>query len=346
METRDPDLWRRAVTGVSKPHFQLIYRGIDISSELAPMVTSVTYTDLYHGEVDEIDVTVQDRDGRWKGSWKPEAGDTMQLTIFDGRGGVLPCGSFELDEPDAEGDRGGDRMVMRGLAAPISKELRTEKTRAFEKQSLSAIVGRVAGEAGLSLEGQIDNLTFERITQRRERDLEFLTRLAEDTGHYFSVRGSRAIFTNFASVDGQNAALTVRHAAIATTLVSYKLREQTHDTYSSAKASYLDRDRKETVTAEETDAKVRTGDTLKISGERVESPANARALAKSRLHFANRKRRSGSIEMVGEVRLVAGAVIDMADFGQYSGRYLVDSSTHTMTRGGYTSSAELKEARG
>lgn len=328
-----------------RPYFSLIYRGVDISSELDPMTTEVSYTDNHHGEVDEIDVTVQDKDGKWKGSWKPEAGDEMSLTIFNGKGGVLPAGEFELDEPDAFGDRGGDSMIMRGLAAPISKDLRTEKTRAFENQSLSAVVNRVAGEAGLSVEGEIENLQFKRITQRRERDLEFLTRLAEDTGHYFSVRGKRAIFTSIKSVDGQGPALVILHSMVGTSLISYRLREQTHETYSSAKVSYLDRDKKEAVTAEEKDDKVKTADVLKVSGERVENPANAKALAKSRLHFKNRKRRSGTIVMVGTTALVAGVVVQMADFGQYSGRYLVERSTHTMTRGGYTTSAQLLEAR-
>ena len=252
----------------SKPYFSLTYQGVDISSELDPMTTSICFTDNHHGKVDEIDVSVQDRDGRWKGSWKPEPGDTMSLVIHDGRGGVLPCGTFEMDEPDAEGDRGGDRMTIRGLAAPISKPLRTEKTRAFEKQSLRAIVGKVAGEAGLSLEGDIAALRFERVTQRRERDLEFLTRLAEDTGHYFTVRGTRAIFTSIKSVDGRAAALVVSHLMLGTNLLSYRLKEQTADTYSRAGVSYLDPNSKELVTAEETDGEVRTGDTLRIAGER------------------------------------------------------------------------------
>ncbi len=326
-------------------HFQLIYKGVDISSELDPMTTSVTYTDNHHGEADEIEVTVQDKAGRWKGSWKPEPGDTMQLTILDSSGS-LPCGTFELDEPEASGDRNGDRMTMRGLAAPITKSLRTQKVKAFEKQSLSAIVNKVAGEAGLSVEGQIDNLFFERVTQRRERDLEFLTRLAEDTGHYFAAKGKRAVFTNFKSVDGQSPALTVSHNMFGTNLISYSLKEQTAETYSKAKASYLDRDKKENIEAEETDNQVKTGDTLRISGERTESTANARALVKSRLHFANRKRRSGSISIVGDVRAIAGCVIELGDFGQYSGLYLIDRSVHVMTRGGYQTDAELLDARG
>lgn len=329
----------------SKPRFVLIYRGVDISSELDPMTTSVSYTDKLHGEADEIDVAVQDKDGRWKGEWKPEPGDLMNLTIHDGLGGVLPCGDFEMDEPDASGDRGGDIMTIRGLAAPISKPLRTEKTRAFEKQSLSQIVNKVAGENGLSVEGDIENLTFERVTQRRERDLEFLTRLAEDTGHYFSVRGTRAIFTSIKSVDGGAAALTIRHAMRGTTLLSYSLKQQTADTYSSAKVTHLDENKKEMIEAEERDGEVRTGDILRVSGERVETQSQATALAKSRLHYKNRKSTSGSISLVGDVRVVAGVVVDLADFGKYSGRLLVDSSTHSMSRGGYTTGAELVKAK-
>lgn len=329
----------------SKPYFSLVYQGIDISSELDPQTTSITYTDNHHGKVDEIDVTVQDKDGRWKGSWKPESGDTMVLTIYDGLGGVLPCGTFEMDEPEASGSRSGDTMTIRGLAAPITKPLRTEKTRAFEKQTLRQIVQKVAGEAGLSIEGDIEDQRFERVTQRRERDLEFLTRLAEDTGHYFSPRGTRAIFTSIRSIDGQAAALTISHAQFGTTLLDYRIRDQTADTYSKAKVTALDEDKKEKIEAEEEDGDVRTGDTLRIAGERVENPAQAKALAKSRLHFKNRKKRSGSITVVGNVRLLAGVIVDLVDFGKYSGPLLVDRSSHTMTRGGYTSSGELLSAK-
>lgn len=328
-----------------KPRFELWYQGTNISSEMDPQTTSITYTDAHHGKVDEIDVTVQDKDGRWKGAWKPEAGDKMELTIHDGLGGVLPCGVFEMDEPEASGARGGDTMTIRGLAAPITKPLRTEKTRPFEKQTLRQIVQQVGGDAGLSIEGDIEDQFFQRVTQRRERDLEFLTRLAEDTGHYFSVRGTRAIFTSIRSVDGQAAALTIHHNQLGTTLLDYRIRDQTAKTYSKAKVTAFDENKKEKIEAEEADGDVKTGDTLRIAGERVETVAQAKALAKSRLHFSNRKKRSGSITLVGNVRLLAGVIVDMVDFGNYSGPLLVDSSSHTMAREGYTCSGELLSAK-
>ncbi|EGP57884.1 phage late control gene D protein (GPD), putative [Agrobacterium tumefaciens F2] len=333
------------MTMATKPYFSLIYRGVDISSDIKPMTTSITYTDKAHGEIDEIDVTVQDKDGLWKNDWLPEKGDTMALTIFDGAGGVLPCGTFEMDEPEASGSRSGDEMTIRGLAAPISKPLRTQKTRAFEKQSLRQIVEKVAGENSLSVEGDIEEQNFQRVTQRRERDLEFLTRLAEDTGHYFSVRGNRAIFTSIKSVDGRAAALTISHAQLGLQLLNYRFRFQTDKTYSKAKVTAMDENQKSKIEAEVEDSDVKTGDVLNITGERVENAAQAEKLAKSRLHRKNRKSLSGSVELVGNVSAVAGVVVETSGFGRYDTLLVIDSSRHTMSRGGYTTGAELVKAK-
>lgn len=331
------------MSGLPSPYFKLVYQGVDISSEMDPMTTSITYTDNHHGEADEIDVTVQNADGRWWGEWKPEPGDTMSLTIYDGVGGVLPCGDFEMDEPEISGDRGGDIMTIRGLAAPITKALRTENTKGFEKQDLQAIVSQVTSQNGLSLEGQIAPLFFERVTQRRERDLEFLTRLAEETGHYFTVKGKRAIFTNFKSVDGRGPVFTVFHGDRQ--LLSYSMKQQTSETYSKAKASYLDPNKKEAITHEETDNDVKTGDTLKIAGERFETKAHAEARAKSELHYANRKQHSGNIEMVGNVACIAGNTFEVVGFGKYDGKRMIKTASHTMGRDGYTCNADYVNAK-
>ncbi|WP_299924186.1 hypothetical protein [uncultured Pelagimonas sp.] len=330
-------------SGLPQPYFQLMYRGTDISGDLDPMTTSVSYADQLHGEADEIEVTVQDKDGRWKGSWHPEHGDEMELTIFDGQGGILPCGAFEMDEPEASGDRGGDLMTIRGLAAPISKPLRSKKTVAYEKQTTRSIVSAVAGRLGMSFQGDINELFHERVTQRRERDLEFLKRLGEETGHYVNLRGSSVIFTSFASIDGQTPAQLIYHGDRS--LIDYSFKFQSNDTYSKGKATYLDERKGRNNEYEEEDPRVTTGDTMRISGERLESASHAQARVKSKMHFANRKAFSGSVTQVGSVRLLAGTVANLIGFGRYSGNRLVNSSTHTLGRDGYTSAAELVDAR-
>lgn len=331
------------MSGLPAPYFRLIYRGVDISGDLDPMTTSINYVDHVHGKADEIDVTVHDKDGRWKGSWKPEHGDKVDLTIFDGVGGVLPCGVFEIDEPDAEGSRSGDMMTFRGLAAPITKPMRTQKTKAFEKQKLKAIVGEVAGNLGLAVDGQIDELYFERVTQRRERDLEFLKRLAEETGHYFSVRNDKATFTSFASVDGQGPAFELYHGDRA--LIDYAFRFKSERTYSKGEARYLDQNKKKVTKQTVSDGTITTGDTLKIAGERMESQAHAKARLKSAMHYANREGFEGSFTMVGNTKALAGNTVGLVGFGQYSGKRLINSSGHSLDRTGYRSTGELVDAK-
>ncbi|WP_216597717.1 phage late control D family protein [Loktanella sp. 3ANDIMAR09] len=303
----------------------------------------MNYVDHLHGKADEIDVTVQDKDGRWKGQWRPQHGDTMNLTIFDGYGGVLPCGTFEMDEPNATGGRGGDLMTIRGLAAPITKALRTEKSVAYERQRLRDVVETVAALLGMTVQGDIADLFFQRITQRKERYLAFIKRLAEETGHYCNIRGAVIVFTTFASIDGRTPSRTLSHGDGS--LIDYDMRFQSDGTYSEGRASYLDQRLARTNEHVERDPRAPTGDTLRISGERLESVAHARARIQSEMHFANRTAFQGSMKTVGSATLVAGNTVSLTGFGGYSGTRVIDSSVHTIGRGGYTTTAELVDAR-
>lgn len=320
----------------------LLYRGVDITSDVDPMAISVTYTDKLHGEVDEIEVTVQDSDGRWRGPWCPEHGDVMQLWIGREGGALVYAGEFELDEPEIEVGRGGDTMTIRGLAAPITAPLRTEKTKEFEDKTAEDIFREVAGDAGLGVEGSFNETTFRRRTQTRMRPLEFLTELGEDTDHYVSVRGRTVQVHKVDDIDGAAPAATFRpdHRDF----IRATLRFQSEGTFSEAKTTHLHEEEKRLVEGVETDERVKTGDTLRLV-ERADDEAQATLKAKGRLHQANRNRRSGRLELVGRADMVAGVTVDLEGLGKFDGRYVVDSSSHSLTRGGYTTSLALKEAR-
>jgi len=112
---------------MSASPWKLVYRGIDITTAIGHEVISVSYTDKKHGENDEIEVTVKDDTGKWRDSWCPEDGDTVELFIANRMGLYVPCGSFEIDEPGASLGRKGDTFSFKGVAAPITKSLRTKK---------------------------------------------------------------------------------------------------------------------------------------------------------------------------------------------------------------------------
>lgn len=340
METRPSRAgWR--LTMLSRPRFVIVYKGVDISSEVAPHLISCTYTDKVHGEADEIEVAVQDARGLWRGAWCPEHGDVVKLWIGYEGGMMLPCGDFEVDEPNASIGRGGDTMTFRGVSAPVSKALRTRKTVAFEEQSMAQIAGEIAGEHGLSVVGSPPDVRFKRVTQRRERDLEFLSRMADAYGAYFTVKGDQLVFERRDDVHKRSPVMTLSTAS--RTLISADLKRAAHGTYSKAKASYFDRDEKREIKAEAADPDVKTGDTLRID-DRVENEAQAQARAKSELQKANMKKMTASVTVVGNPTACAGTVVTLGGgFGKWARRYVVATSRHTISRaGGYVTALELE----
>ena len=73
-----------ALTGVSdvlSPVFTLWYLQKNITTDIAPYVTRVTYSDNIKSESDTIEVELDDTDGRWLDKWYPGKGDTLTLKM-------------------------------------------------------------------------------------------------------------------------------------------------------------------------------------------------------------------------------------------------------------------------
>lgn len=76
--------------------------------------------------------------------------------------------------------------------------------------------------------------------------------------------------------------------------------------------------------------------------ERVETVEQAEARARALLAAANRLRATGSLALVGDPRLVAGANIQLEDMGRLGGKFSITKSVHRMQRsGGYTTDVEV-----
>ena len=49
-----------------KTEIMLIYEGIDISRDIAPFLLSFEYTDKSSGESDDLQIQMEDCDGKWR----------------------------------------------------------------------------------------------------------------------------------------------------------------------------------------------------------------------------------------------------------------------------------------
>jgi len=329
--------------GPQKPTVDISIGGSPAGLFIGNALKDFTYSDVHHGEVDEIHFTLADSSGLWRGSWGIDEG--TEITAIIGYAGLLgakvPCGTYAVDEVEAQGDSSGDSVVFKALAAFTSKDLRTKRSEAYDQMSMKDIVGRVAGRHGLRVVGEIPDLKFERISQNKESDLAFMTRFAEDWGCYFSVKGDQLVFTTRSSIENAPP-VRVFNLITGDRSMRYSLRKSTHNLYKKAEAKYLNPKSKQLLTAVREDPRVPSGDTLKID-DRAETQSHAERQCEAHLARENDQLGTGKLSLVGDPLLVSGQVIQLgATFGRYAGRWLVTAAEHNFGASGYTTSLNLK----
>ncbi|MFT4098988.1 MAG: contractile injection system protein, VgrG/Pvc8 family [Rhodoblastus sp.] len=330
------------VLDLRQPIVRILFRGVDITDATSSEWISTTVTDNLEGHADEVQIEFRNNHGRWFDAWFPELNDKMQVFLGYKGGRLLDAGTFFLDQPNAQGARSGDTFSLRGQSKPVNQALKTKKTRGFEKQSQKQIAQKVLSDAGLGMIGNPPDVLFERNTQRREFDLEYLARLASDFGCFFAVKGGNAIYANRDDLFAQQPVTTLTKGDRA--IIRYHLKHDAEGTYSKAKASYFDGNTKKNIEVEVEDGQVKTGDT-KRTDDRVESKAQADKMVRSKLQKANMKAWTGDFELVGDPTLQAGVTLGLAGYGRWNRKYIIQRARHQWTRRSATTNIEIADAR-
>lgn len=324
---------------------KLLYDGVDISADISPYLLSFSYIDNAHGKADGIQVTLQDREGRWREPWYPRKGSVLKASIetFDwrapGDNGSLYCGIFELDEIECSGPP--TTVAIKGISVPVSTSLRREqKTRPWENVALSVVARDIAEENGVSLfwDAPVDPM-YQRRDQAQTSDLAFLSELCREAGLSVKVTDEQIVIFDEEEYEQKSPVRTIRFGR--KDITRYSFRSKTDATYASSKVSYHDAlsDEEHDFEHEPEDAPD-NGMVLRVN-ERVESLHEAERLAKKRLHEKNKGEFSGSISMLGDISLVGGVTVQIAGWGKFDGRYFLEKATHSVEGQGYSTTIEL-----
>ena len=324
---------------VRSPQWVMTYRTVDITADVSTMVTSIIYTDRLGGAAGEIEVQLEDHDKRWQGPWYPQQGDKLNLIIGYRGEPLLPCGDFQVDDLELSGPP--DTFHIRGLAAWITPAMRTRNSTAYENQTLIQIASTIAAKYGLSLVGVVDalNVSYARVTQKHETDLEFVRRLALAHGYEFTVRGEQLVFYSHDPLEASPPVATITRSD----LLSFAFRSKSHRVYRAAQVSYQNPATKELVT-QQADAPVSLpqGDTLKLIA-RCENGQQALLKARGALHATNMAQMTAILETPGMNTVCAGNNLTISGFGANDGIYIVTVARHRLTRaGGYRTEAEVR----
>lgn len=319
------------------PIFELFYEQKNITRDVSPYVTSIEYTDVEHGESDELQISFEDSEKLWQGAWIPVKGDSLRAYIGYESEKLLNCGEFEIDE--LEYDTPPDVITVKGLATGIKKPLRQKNSVGYENKTLKQIAKEFADKHGYTLVGEIADIRVDRITQNQERDLTFLTKLAEEYGYIFKIAENNLVFYDVQKLkDAKSTQIFYK-----SDLININLREKTSQKYKSVQVSYFDPKKKKTVKATARNENVTKGDTLKIN-VRCSDKKQAIVKAKAALGTADTKI-EGSLEFVGNPYLIAGSNIELKGIGHFSGKYHIKQARHVLDRNsGYKTYCEVENA--
>ncbi|MEX2155120.1 MAG: contractile injection system protein, VgrG/Pvc8 family [Gemmatimonadaceae bacterium] len=325
------------ITAVQAVAWRVAIDGKDVTRDITPMVTSVSYSDRIHGEVDDVELVVEDSQGRWRGDWYPTKGDKLELWIGHAGEALLPCGQFQIDELEPAGPP--STLTMRAVAAGIIPALRTKRSKAYEEQSLRAIAESIAARHQYRLVGTIEDIRVERMTQREETDLSFLTRVAEAYGYVFTVRGDQLIFYSVVQLEDADTVATIRR----TDVTEYRFKDKAHQLYRACTVMYEDAKTKQTIKRTATAEGIVSGDVKKITDFRAENVQQADAHARAQLRQLNSRETTGTLALPGNPRLVSGTNATLVGWAKLDGKYTVEEAVHRATRQtGYVTALEVK----
>ena len=324
-------------------------QGRDVSLDLAPHLLSLSYVDKADDELDDLQFSLEDREGLWQGDWLPAHGDTVSVVIvargFRAAGEEeLDCGEFEVDELTQESARdGGDVVTVKAVPAAAKSSLMLQrKTRAWADAPLSAVAADVAGPAGLDLLYKAPEIVYGRVEQRQEADLAFLQRICKEQGLRVALKKRLCVIYAGQAADRLEP-LELARGELAADRCSFK--RSLDGVYTQCVVGYTDAAESETMQgAYQPDQPPATGKVLTIN-KRIEHPAQAERVAMAELRARNCEEMTGSFEGMGDTRLRAGTVLRLTGWGNFDTDYMIRQATHSLSRdNGYRTGVELVRA--
>lgn len=334
---------------VRRASVEISIQGKDVSMDIAPHLLSLSYTDKSDDELDDLQFTLEDREGLWQGDWLPEHGDIVAVKIIaenfreSGRE-ELDCGEFEVDELSLDSSfDGGDVVSIKAVPACAKSSLMLQrKTRAWGDASLVTVASDISSPAGLDLLYKAPEIVFARIEQRQESDLAFLQRITKEQGLRLCLKNRLCIIYSGQRADSLEP-IKLERSTLPFGRASFK--RTLDDVYTQCVVGYTDADNSETMDKEfKPEIPPTTGKVLTIN-KRIENPAQAERVAKAELRAKNCKEMTGSLSGMGDVRMLAGTVLNLSGWGHFDSDYVITQANHKVGRdSGYTTDVELDKA--
>ncbi|MEK4351341.1 late control protein [Paenibacillus sp. FSL R5-0475] len=329
----------------------LSYNGKDVTKDIAEALTDFQFNDAAPGTLDNLSITLEDRERNWQGPWSPTEGDRIKGEIrtinWDGPGEIkkLPLGSFEVDSFDFNGPP--DTVAIKAISLPVRSDIRQEKrSKSWEKVTLKTVAGEISKRAGMNLIYEaIDNPSFDRLEQSQLSDLAFLLETATKESIAIKVSNGSLVLFDESVYEKKSAIATITRGE--DNVKGYGFSWGTaYTAYRACEVSYTDSKSKKTVKVTYTPPGApKSGPILKIN-EQADSQAAALKLGRKRLREKNKEAGRGTLNLMGDIRMAAGLTINIKGWGRFDGKYIIVSANHAIGGSGFTTDLEIRKVLG
>ena len=329
---------RRSFLGVT-------YNGSEITASLRKYLIGWSYTDYLSGQINHLEIDLQDKDHLWMTSWMPKKGDWLKAAINlrhwpkENQMKRKNLGAFEIDHIQLAGPP--STVTIKALAVPESKAIRgQDRNKAWEGTSLKSIASEVAGRAGLQLFYDTnENPSYDRIEQSGESDIVFLHRLCVKEGLAMKIEAKKLVILEERKYEQRPIIRTLQRKRDIDEIISYEFESTMTDVYRSCIVTHQDSDKKTTIKGSFTPPNPPPTTKVLYVNEEAKSGGEANKIARKKLREKNKDAVTGSITVIGNPMYYGGATIRLQRFGEFDGKYIITEVTHSKSKGYVT---ELK----
>lgn len=326
------------MNGHNEPDFKLIVGGIDISAKVQDRLESLTLTDNRGLEADELELVLDDGDGKLA---IPKRGAKIQLSLGWADKGLVNKGSFTVDEVEHSGSP--DKLTIKARSADFNDNIQAKKATSYHAKTLGEIVSTIAKAHKLTpkISKELASINIAHVDQTDESDLNLLSRLAKDYDAIVTVKSGYLMLFKA----GQ--ATTVSGKAIPTITLTrqdgdqhrYSIVERDSN-YTGVKTYWADKKgskRQEVI--------VGSSDKLKVIRKTYKNETEAKHAAQAELNRNKRNVATFSYTLaLGRPEITPETPIKLNGFKAEinSHKWLVTRATHSLSGSGLTTGLELE----
>lgn len=331
--------------------------GANWGAQIAKFIKSVKYSDTIEEKADTVEIVLADNEHQFLKGGLPPKGTEVSIEIvkhnwnsqdFANQSSLkLPLGTFEVDAVKYQFPP--SQLVLKLNSIPAKAELRgIARNKSWEETTLQRIAADIAGRAGLQLFYDADEVEIKRAEQSDEADLPFLLRLCKNAGLNLKVADKKLIIFEALKYENKSPVIVLDYNNNPPIILKLDAETTANAIYQDAQVNY-----KSNNVAEWLWALFGGNDffqsTANIAGltdgggagvlninEKVNNEAEAQRLARGKLREENKKEWKLTLNLMGSFSFLAGNVFELRGYGIYNGRYICDSTNHTMGENGYT----------